>query len=649
MLISIPLRSAGRPRGVKLLLETLERRDCPSSGAWAMYSHDPLGTRDNTDEHVLNPTNVGQIGTAWSYPTPAPVSGTLAVVDGVVYAGDLAGDFYALDAGNGTLVWQTRVAGAVSDSPLVTKGTVIFGDLAGNIYGLDAKTGATDWTIHPSPSLNLTAIWGSATQVGKYVAIGVASSEELGVPPTYTYTDNGSLILLDPKTGNTIWQTYTIPASAYTAGWRGASVWSTPTYDEQSNLIYVSTGNYFQAGTGADPGSEDGVFAFDAATGNVVWHTQLVKGDIWNGNIVPSAANPDADVADSPKIFHLPDGTKVVSAGSKDGFYFVMNAATGQPVNGPDGLQLEVGGVLGGLYANGAVDDKAGLVFENGLNWPNPFGPPGTGDLYAVSPDGKTQLWDFQTPAPNGSGVAIANGVVYFQSLDGNLYALDEHATSAATALLAKIQTGDTFSGPAISQGRIYEGTGNSLGYFYGYPLTGSITSLGLPPEAVKDLPGDMADLASTLSRGNLQAAAGTKNTGQVNAAVNALVNSAERVVDDLAAIIGVQSPSLMSLDAVLRSYFLALTANDTNGAAGALSGIENDLAAIVAGLMTPDVKAASLAADSESVVSSLASLFVDEQAGNLTAAASDTASEFSALTAVADDLLAGRYGIQLS
>src|SRR5262249_3582820 len=163
-------------------------------------------------------------------------------------------------------------------------------------------------------------------------------------------------------------------------------------------------------------------------------------GDIWNGNIVPSAENPDADVADSPRIFHLADGTKVVSAGSKDGFYFVMNAATGQAVNGPDGLSLEVGGVLGGLDANGAVDDRAGLVFENGLNWPDPSAP-GTGDLYALAPDGKTLLWDYQTPAPNGSGVAIANGVVYFQSLDGNLYALDEHATSASTALLARVQT----------------------------------------------------------------------------------------------------------------------------------------------------------------------------------------------------------------
>jgi hypothetical protein len=78
--------------------------------------------------------------------------------------------------------------------------------------------------------------------------------------------------------------------------------------------------------TGTDPGRENAVIALNASTGQIVWVNQLVSGDIWNGNIVPSAANPDADLADTPKIFQLADGTKVVSAGSKDDFYLVMNA-----------------------------------------------------------------------------------------------------------------------------------------------------------------------------------------------------------------------------------------------------------------------------------------------------------------------------------
>jgi polyvinyl alcohol dehydrogenase (cytochrome) len=167
------------------------------------------------------------------------------------------------------------------DGPLVTRSVVVFGDLGGNIYGLDATTGTQLWTIHPTANSSVvdTGIFGSAVQVGKYVAIGVASNEENGVPADYQYTADGSMVLLDPTPGQIQWQTATIPAADYAAGWRGASSWSTPTYDQHSNLLYFSTGNYFTKGTSADPGAEDAVFALNATTGQVVWHTQLVHND----------------------------------------------------------------------------------------------------------------------------------------------------------------------------------------------------------------------------------------------------------------------------------------------------------------------------------------------------------------------------------
>jgi hypothetical protein len=306
-----------------------------------------------------------------------------------------------------------------------------------------------------------------------------------------------------------------------------------------------------------------------------------------------------------------------------------------------------VGGVLGGLYANGAVDDRAGLVFENGLNWPDTSAP-GTGDLYALAPDGKTLLWDYQTSAPNGSGVAIANGVVYFQSLDGNLYALDEHATSASTALLARVQTGDTYSGPAISNGRVFEGTGNSLLYFFGVPVTGGITALGLPPKAVQDLPGDLADLAGALMTANVGAAAGQTNPGQINQAVNGVVKSADKVIGDLAAIINVQEPSLNALHQDVRSYFFAVAANDTAGAQAAEAAVKADLSAIGTALATPAANPQALAGDLAAVFGSLDKILADQLARNSAATAQDTAAELAALTALSNDLLAGRYGIHL-
>ena len=59
------------------------------------------------------------------------------------------------------------------------------------------------------------------------------------------------------------------------------------------------------------------------------------------------------------------------------------------------------------------------------------------GTISAVSGDGSAILWQFPTAMPNLSGVAVANNVVYFQSLDGFLYALD----SRHGRQLARVQT----------------------------------------------------------------------------------------------------------------------------------------------------------------------------------------------------------------
>jgi polyvinyl alcohol dehydrogenase (cytochrome) len=619
-----------------------------------MPGFDPQGSRNNPTEHTLSPANVGQVGVAWSFPTVAPVTGTPAVANGVVYGGDFAGNFYALSAANGKLLWhwQQQYGIPVTDSPLVTGGVVVFGDIGGNVYGLDAATGAQLWTVHPTPNIADTAIWGSATQVGKYIAIGVASNEETGVPPDYQYTANGAVLLIDPSNGQVLWQTNTISDAAYAAGWRGASVWSIPTYDKASNLLYVSTGNYFQSGAaGTDPGTEDAILALNASTGQVVWVNQLVKGDIWNGNIVPSATNPDADIADTPKIFKLADGTKVVSAGSKDGFYFVMNAATGQPINGPDGLQLEVGGVLGGLYQAGAVDQKDGIVFANGLDWPD-LGHPDTtqapvgGDLYAVSLDGKTMLWDYKTPAPNGSGVAIANGVVYFQSLDGTFYALDAKAPDAAHALLASFPTGGNYSGPAVADGHIFLGTGAVIPLAPPTNYHNSITAFGLPPKEANDLQGDLAALGGALSSANLLVAAGAPSNGQVHQAVAELDSAVDTAVGDLAATINVDAPSLTPLHGDLESFFLAVPGGNTSGAQTALANIKTDLRAVIAAMVTPAVDLTKLSTDQAALFAAFEQVLGDELAHNSAATLQDTAAEFAAPDAVANDLLAGRFGI---
>lgn len=481
-----------RPRSVRPAFDVLEDRTVPSGlevvpadpNDWPMYNHDPAGSRHNHAEQRLSPSTVGELGVRWSYPTAGPIAGTPAVVNDRVYVADATGVMYALDR-DGNLLWQTTLQvgptvgnSKVTASALVTNRTVIIGDLSGQIHGLDVDTGAVKWTTNPNPH-PFAAIWGSATMVGNYVAIGTSSNEWIipAVVPGYVPTFRGSLVLLDPSTGNVVWQTFTISEAEHAAGASGATIWGSPTYDPATNTIYATTGqNYSQPTTGLS----DAFVAFDAATGAIKWFNQQTEGDEWTLAFGDSSLeHPDYDIADSPQIYKI-GGRTVLSAGQKSGFFHVLDAATGEQINDP--IQLAPPGTAGGLFADSAYAN--GVVYANGTDWPEPFfgPPPNKGILSAVAADGSGELWRFETPfSPNVSGVAVANGVVYLQSsFNATLFALD----AASGDVLAQVVTGGVASGPAISRGQIYLGAGdatfNSLDP--SIPLgSGAIIALGLP------------------------------------------------------------------------------------------------------------------------------------------------------------------------
>ncbi len=466
-------------RRVRPCLETLENRIVPSGSNWTEYNYNAAGTRDNTAEHILNPNNVSNLQVQWEFPTQGVVAGTPAVVGNTVYAGDTMGNFYAVSR-NGQLLWQTKVNGPVTDSPLVVDNTVIFGtlgnyaaDIPGTIYGLDAKTGHVLWATQPQPNDPLSQIWGSATLVGSNVALGVASGDET-VSPQPPPSSRGSLVLLDPHNGHIIWQTYTISDADYKAGATGAAIWSTPAYDPKLGLIYAGTGNNYSTPT---TNTSDAMIAFNAKTGAIVWVNQRTSGDDWDFHFNSSA--PDFDFGDSPHIYTLSNGETVVGSGQKSGFYWVFDAATGNIVNiqanGKQGIQVVPGSTLGGLFATAAVDPKTDVVYANArvpTNDSNPF--PATGELAAISGDGLSVLWTVPTPSADQSGVALANGVVYFEDTGGTFYAVDADTGKILTQLF----TGGGDSGPAISRGQIFLGQGEILSHGMNSP--GGIVALGL-------------------------------------------------------------------------------------------------------------------------------------------------------------------------
>ena len=377
-------------------------------------------------------SNVSKLKILWQQPTPAIVAGTPAVVGGTVFDGDAAGNFYAIDAAKGKLRWKTTIDGAVfTASPIVLRGRVVIGDQkTGTIYGLDKGNGRVLWKILPNP-FGRPAIWGSGARVGKYVAIGIASNDE-GPPPPFL--SKGSLVLLDPQDGSVVWQTFTISDADYANGSTGASIWTTPVFDEESDTIYAGTGNNF---TDPATNTSDAIMAFDAKTGAIKWVNQRTVADVWTP-VFPTG--PDFDFGDSPQLYKLPDGRKVVGDGQKSGVYHVLDAATGAVVNAK---QFLPGSALGGMYTDSAVAN--GIVFAPGNDLAS-F----KCALIAMSGDATTELWRFETSGLETNGVAVANNVVYFKpSSDPNLYAFDTSGTK-----LAAIPVGGSNSGVAVSRGQ---------------------------------------------------------------------------------------------------------------------------------------------------------------------------------------------------
>jgi PQQ enzyme repeat len=232
--------------------------------------------------------------------------------------------------------------------------------------------------------------------------------------------------------------------------------------------VYVTTGNNYTAPTTE---TSDAFVALDVSnSGKIKWIFQAVPHD--KGQI-------EADIGDSPQVYRLSNGEKVVGAGQKKtGVYWVLDANTGALVNNIQAVPTCTGSE--GLFADSAVSD--GVVFVNGVNCAlQTFPPTGPGVVIALKSDAtEPPLWEFLMPqslAPVLSGVAVANGVVYFHDSapTSNLYALDATTGQQLTA----VPTSGAISGPSVSNGQIYVGTGTLFASGFFSPR--GIVAIGLP------------------------------------------------------------------------------------------------------------------------------------------------------------------------
>ena len=311
----------------------------------------------------INTDNVGDLGVDWTYDlaTSRGVESTPIVVDGVMYVTSAWSIVYALDAKTGEELWVhdpdvDRAVGVKACCDVVNRGVAVWdgkvyvGVIDGRVQALDAKTGDLAWSTVTVDQSKPYTITGAPRVVDGKVLIGNGGAE-LGV--------RGYLSAYDAVTGDLVWRFYTVPnpnkqpdgaasdsafetvgnvtwgdEGAWVTDGGGGTVWDSIVYDAESHSIIFGVGNGSPWSRDVrDPAGGDNLFvssivAVDADTGEYKWHFQTTPGDNW-----------DYTATQSIILANLPLGEngadrRVVMQAPKNGFFYVLDAQTGDFIHG---------------------------------------------------------------------------------------------------------------------------------------------------------------------------------------------------------------------------------------------------------------------------------------------------------------------------
>lgn len=299
----------------------------------------------------INDANIDQLGLAWflDLPTNQNVESTPLFIDGVLYLTLPWSEVQAIDARSGQVLWHydpqvpgewniNVCCGMDNRGAAAWNGKIIIGTLDGRLVALDAATGSEVWSIQSTPE-GRYSITGAPRVANGKVYIGSAGGE---------FDVRGYIDAYDAETGAFIWRFWTVPGdpalgfedeiqamaaeSWVTPGWwetgPGGTVWDAITYDPQTNLVIFGTGNGSPwDAVDRDSGGGDNLFlssivALNADTGAYVWHYQETPWETWDYDTGQQLMILDIELRGRQR--------HVVMQASKNGFYYVLDAATGE-------------------------------------------------------------------------------------------------------------------------------------------------------------------------------------------------------------------------------------------------------------------------------------------------------------------------------
>jgi alcohol dehydrogenase (cytochrome c) len=322
----------------------------------------------------INRSNVSDLKMAFTMPLHshrirnAGLQGAPLVDDGMLYMADGHGNIYKIDVRDGVrpeVLWLADAAVDEEESPVsrgigLYRDTVITGLVDGRIIAVDRDTGETVWDKQiaridppwvPSPGFYDMEKFNVAPIMADGKAIFGIANGDAGLI--------GWTNAVDALTGEEVWRHYNIPLpgepghetwaddhNAWMTG--GAAIWTTGTYDPETNITYQGTSNPVPM---FDPEYRPGdnlwtnsVLAIDVGNGELVWGYQYTANESW-----------DFDENGVHLLFDTMIGgqnRQVVSHFARNGFYYSLDRTNGdfiqavqyvQDLNWTDGLDPKTG------------------------------------------------------------------------------------------------------------------------------------------------------------------------------------------------------------------------------------------------------------------------------------------------------------------